>query len=176
MTSREAVIQKAAASIKSTINKDAAAKQLGQELLTAVNIAMNKEYHAKIDDQAAVAAGVPQATGKEYRENFVALGYKVMDDILNDTRFQNVDKMFLASVINIAAENSMLTENGDLGAFRQGEDRAINNAKVGAAKTANIHSKPSAQPTASQTDWISISRALVVIALALGILVALVVW
>ena len=171
---RQEIIQKAALYIKSTMDKDAALKQLGQALLTAADTAITIEYNATISGAVAISAGVPQATGREYGENFVALGYKVMDDILQDQRFKNLDKKFVESLIDIAAQNNGIA-NGDLDAFRQGEDRAINSTRGGAAKTASIYSQPSAQPTTSQANWINIGKVLVVIVLALGILVALVV-
>ena len=156
------------------MDKDAALKQLGQDLLTAVNIAIAKEDDTEISDDVRVA--VPEAKdAKTYGDNFIALGYKVMNDILKDERFKNANKMFLASIIDVAISNNMLTKDGDLDAFRQGEDRAINSTRGGAAKTASIHSQPSVQPTTSQANWINIGKVLVVIVLALGILVALVV-
>ena len=121
---REAVIQKDAEYVKSTIEQDEAGKKLVQELVSAAGAAIVGNYNRPIS--ADVKAAVPEAAAaKKYGDNFITLGYKVIDDLLKDEKSKNLDKKFLESMVNISAQNNALTKNGDLGAFRQGEDRAI---------------------------------------------------
>ena len=171
---RQKIIQKAALSIKSTMDKDATQKKLLKDIAAAVDLAISLYFNQPVS--VDVKTAVPEAKdAKKYGDSLIALGYKVMDDILKDDRFNNIDERFLENIVNIAASNNMLIKDGDLDAFHQGEDRAINSTRGGAAKTASIHSQPSVQPTTSQANWINIGKVLVVIVLALGILVALVV-